>query len=211
MSKEILKWQSVILLLIVIVFSGNYVFEKVFEERPSSIGVSTSGELTAVTKIVTAEQKQVYSRFVDTKVKNKLIRAVTLGLLKGTLYFQWEAKNTYGIDVSSESPIKWQRTNRPGEIEIIAPRLSVLDSKILIDSDKYVVRDVNKSMAISEKRIKKEYRDIQVLDTKNDAIKVLKEPRLIQISRAVIADHVMQILNQGLTTDKIHKAIVKFR
>jgi len=210
-STEILKWQGIILLLISIIFFGNYVYGQIVNKLPPVIGTNTSGEITAVTKIITGEQKQTYARFVETKIKNPVWRYITFGKVKGMLYFQWEAKNTYGIDVSDENPIKWMKTDKAGEIEITVPSLQLLDSKILIDSDKYIVLDIDKEIAISESRIKKEMRDKQVTETTDDAVKVLKDNRLIQIAKSVIATHVMQILNQGLTTEKINSAIVIFR
>ncbi|MFH6598641.1 hypothetical protein ACEVAQ_07955 [Ectopseudomonas khazarica] len=210
-TTEILKWQGILLLVFAIVFFGNYVYKNVFEQLPPVIGTNTSGKITAVTKIITAEQKQTYARFVETQIKNPIWQAVTFGKVKGMLYFQWEAKNSYGIDISDENPIKWARTENEGEIEITAPSLKLLDSKILIDSDKYVVLDIDREVAISESRIKEEMRDKQVEETKSDALKVLDDDTLNQISKSVIASHVMQILNQGLTTDKISSAIVTFR
>ena len=39
---------------------------------------------------------KVITNIVETKIKNPIWRTITFGKIKGMLYFQWEAKNTYG-------------------------------------------------------------------------------------------------------------------
>lgn len=211
MINSFLKWQIAAHLGLAMIFAGNFVYQELFEEETTTIGTSSSGTITAVTKIITAEQKQSYGRFLKTEVKNKVLRFITAGKIKGMLYFQWEALNSYGIEISPENPITWKRTLNAGEIEIVAPALVLIDSKILIDSDKYIILDINKSIGISEKRVKSEYRDIQVKTTVEDAKQLLLDDLLINTARSVIAEHIKQILNQGLTTEKIHAATVTFR
>lgn len=211
MINSVLKLQASALLIIAIVFSGNYVYQHVFNNETKTIGSATSGKITAVTKIITAEQKQTYSKFIETNVKNNFFRFVTAGKIKGMLYFQWEAKNSYGIEITPNEPIEWKRTSTLGVIEIFSPPLKLLDSKILIDSDKYIVLDIDKELAISEKRIKSEYRDEQVKITLSDATGVLTDESLINIAKSVIAEHIKQVLNQGLTDEKVHSATVTFR
>jgi hypothetical protein len=211
MINSVLKWQASALLIIAIVFSGNYAYQHVFNNETKAIGSATSGKITAVTKIITAEQKQTYTRFIETNVKSNFWRFVTAGKIKGMLYFQWEAQNSYGIEITPNEPIEWKRTSTPGEIEIFSPPLKLIDSKILIDSDKYIVLDIDKELAISEKRIKSEYRDEQVKTTLSDARGVLTDESLINIAKSVIAEHIKQVLNQGLTDEKVHSAKVIFR
>ncbi len=175
------------------------------------ITVDKSGKITATTKLVVAEQKQYYSRFVDTGSKNEFLNAITLGFLKGKLYFQWESENVYGINITKDNPILWKRLDEPGAIEIISPPIELLSCEISLDPEKYVVLDVYRTLAEDEEKFKEKYREKQFQLTRADALKILDDKKLEEIAKAVIGEHVKNILNQELTTEKIHKAIVRFR
>jgi len=213
MTKKVLEWQAAAILMIVIIIGGYYAYDLLRNGRDKPIAETrTGGELTAVTKLIVAEQTQTYSRFVDTAVKNRLYRALTLNMIKGKLYFQWEARNTYGIDVKVGQPITWKRTpGKPGEIEIVAPRLQLLSSKILFEAGKYKVLDIDRELGIGEEKFKQDYLQVIEADSKDAAEEVLKDSKLAEIAIAIVGDHVKNLLNQGLSSDKIHTAVVTFR
>lgn len=211
MARRVLEWQFALLLLIGIAVSARYAIGFVLGPLtpPSQIGTNQAGVLTSRTDIVVAEQNQTFARFVEARAKGAM-RVASLGLGKAKLYFQWESKNSYGIRMNDKQTIRWTRTSNPGEISIKAPPLELLQSKIFLEPDKYVMLDIEKSMWVNEEARKSEYRAEQVKETEATALKVLADPNLLAIAKAVVGEHVKNLLNQGLTTDKIHTVIVEF-
>ncbi len=212
MARKLLEWQLVALLLIGILFGGKFAFDKVIAtpKAPTQIGINSAGKLTSVTNIVVAEQHQTFARFVDFKAEG-IMKVASLGFGKAKLYFQWEAKNNYGVRINERQPVEWHRTKIPGEIEISAPPLELLDSKIYLEPEKYLMLDIEKSIWVNEEAKKSRYRADQVQQTTDAALAVLTDPQLIEIAGAVVGDHIKNVLNQGLTSDKIHTARVEFR
>ncbi|PID59313.1 MAG: hypothetical protein CR986_06815 [Ignavibacteriae bacterium] len=204
------KWKKFLIILILFL-AGYFIFNKFLKDELKQVRIDKSGKITATTKLVVAEQKQYYSRFVDTGSKNEFLNAITLGFLKGKLYFQWESENVYGINITKDNPILWKRLDEPGAIEIISPPIELLSCEISLDPEKYVVLDVYRTLAEDEEKFKEKYREKQFQLTRADALKILDDKKLEEIAKAVIGEHVKNILNQELTTEKIHKAIVRFR
>ena len=212
MARRVLEWQIVVMLLIGIVFGGKLLAARLANDwgPPQQIGTNSSGRLTAVMNIVVAEQHQTFARFVDTKAEG-VMKIISLGFGKAKLYFQWEAKNSYGIKINEKQPVEWRRTDAPGEILVTVPAIELLESKIFLEPSKYVMFDVDKSIWVDEESRKSRYRAEQVRQTEEAARVLLADSQLIQIAKTVVGDHIKNILNQGLTTDKIHSATVEFR
>lgn len=211
MARRVLEWQLVLLLVIGIVIAGRYAYSAVVWPltAPNQIGTNQSGQLTARRDIIVAEQHQTFARFVDAKAKG-VLKVASLGFGRAKLYFQWEALNLYGIRIGEKQSIRWNRTDNPGEVLVKVPPLDLLQSKIFLEPDKYVMLDIERSVWVDEESRKSEYRTEQVKQTETEARKLLVDPSLALIAKAVVGEHVRDILNQGLTTDKIHTVIVEF-
>lgn len=219
MTRKILEFQGILLLTLVILFGAHFLWNQVFAAPEKTLsGTVQNGELRELQDIVVSEQTNHFAEFATFKETSGLagtLRWLMPGDSVGTatIFFKWQARALYGVRITKQSPIEWQRVPAsPGVIEIVAPPLSVIEVTVGLGKDELMARNVKNSAFVNESAKKFDYLPQLQLQSEAQAAKTLASERLQDLAARVIGDHVMSIINQGAPDgDKIHSAVVKFR
>lgn len=202
----------------VFILAGGYYLWTQLKAQPGPVSQVSKGEFKDLQQLVVQEQTNNYSRFARYENESPTIKVLRFlpfagDLGKASIVFQWQARTLYGISISDESPLRWERfAGTPGAIHISVPPLRVLETKIDLAKDRLVMVTMEKSKFLSTESKKLE--ELPKLQEMSDeeARLALTNDTLKAKAKQLIAFHVIGIVNQGASTaDKIHSAVVEFR
>jgi hypothetical protein len=217
MKKNLIEGLGILALLVFVIVAGMYGWDQL-RHKPQGRGASyvESGTINELQQLVISEQVNTFAEFVNFDNDAGPLKALRwIGLKdlgKATVLFNWRARSLYGIRISEKTPLQWRRTGQPGVIEISAPDLSVLETKVDLAKDEFTATKIERSAFVREDSKILEY--LPEVQKRSDEVAggVLANELLRATATRVVSQHVISLINQGANdAEKVHAATVTFR